>query len=480
MGLINLLFGSSAQLKAASDFNPQGTGGTQTIGKFLLSSEKNAAMASPHARAKKYDEIALNVAIVATGLRYFSSLISSIDWTATPKKVGDKIAPEAKKYADLTTQLMHAMDTPWYKVVRYAGQFKWVGFSIQEMVAARMDHIAPGLIGIGSVEPRPQISIEGWELEPKSNKVISWDQRDPNGSEIFPLDRDRCIYLTDDTLTTSPDGVGLLRHVIFLCDQLRKLEQLEGWAFETDLRGVPIGSAPTAILNDMVSKNRITSAKRDEMLSGLTDFITNHMRNPELGLLLDSSVYSTQDAARTPSTAKMWGLELVKGNGTGLAELAAAIARKQHEIARALGIEQFMLGSGPGSHALSEDKTRNLLELVNATVMEIASGLEKDFVRKIFELNNWPIQHMPTLTPDAVAIRSVTVIVECLSKMSLAGAVLDRNDPVINQVRTLLNLVDQPFVTDAMKAETKPANSGGTPGVKSPGKAEPKTPVEAK
>lgn len=488
MGLTSFIanfFTKESAPPAGSPFDRQGVGGTTEIGGYLNSAERNAKLANASSRQKVYDEISLNTAIVATGLRYFSSLISGVNWTFQPakdvKKKGENggedtwtSSDKAKNYADWIETSTTRMEQPWYKVVRRTGQFKWIGMSIQECIAQRMEEVAPGMIGIGSIENRPTTTIDKWFLEEQSNKVLGWQQRDPNTGAEHLLDRARCIYAVDDTLTDQPDGVGLLRHVVELCEQLKRLEQLEGWAFETDLRGVPIGRAPTAILDQMVATNRLTRAQADSKLEGIQSFITNHIRNPALGLLLDSSSYTGQDNVRTPSAMRMWDLELAKGNGTGLAEIHVAIERKLHEIARALGIEQFMLGSSSkGSLALSEDKTRNLHELINATVSEISHTLQRDFVDRIVALNKWDPKLTPKLTPDAVALRSVAVIVESLSKLALAGATLDRNDPVINQIRSMLRLVDQPFVTEDMKVETKAPNSGGTPGEKLPAKPTP-------
>lgn len=477
-----------------ADGRRQGTGAITFVSTFLTSPETNSKLSNPTQRFKTYDSMSLNVAIVATSLRYISALISSTNWNlqpppAKPKEserqtssdVDDPVgalteaeAKKAKEYANYIVHMMKLMETPWFKVVRNASQFKWKGFCVLEMIAQRMDEVAPGFIGIACVEQRPQSTIEEWKLEDQSNEVEAFGQRDPNSGETYWIDRDKCIYINDDTLTNQPDGIGLLRHVVELCDQLKRLEQLEGWAYETDLRGIPIGRAPTAILDDLVAKNRITAADRDAKLEGIKNFITNHMKNPNLGLLLDSSPYSGQDATRTPSMQRMWDLELAKGSGTGLAEIHVAIERKQHEIARALGTEQFMLGAGgKGSLALSEDKARALVELINSIIMEIAWCLQRDFIKKIFLLNRWDLKLMPELLPDAAALRSVTTIVDALSKMALAGAVLDRNDPVINQVRGMMKLVKQPFVTEEMKLAGKPANDGGTPGEKGPNAPKP-------
>lgn len=471
------LFGSIVNLfRQKQEFTRQGVGGSNTVGPFLVSNEKNPKLATLQRRITTYQDISFNTSIIATALRYIGALVSSTNWNLHPPKVkdpdakqpGNLTAPEAKlakDYADWIELSWKFMDQPWYKIVRNASSFKWVGFSVQEIIARRMDEVSPGFIGIGAIENRPQHTFEQWHIEHPSGEVTGWRQRDPLSNEVFDLDREKCLYIVDDTLTSQPDGVGLLRHVVALVDQLKRLEQLELWAYETDLRGVPIGRAPTAVLDQMVLRNQLTPADRDKKLAGIQDFITNHVNNPELGLLLDSSPYTSQDATKTPSQMKMWDLELAKGSGVGLSDIHVAIERKQHEIARALGVEQFMLGAGgKGSLALSEDKARALVELINATVMEIAWSLQRDYVRKIFELNRWDLRLMPELLPDAAALRSVSVIVDSLSKLALAGAVIDRNDPVINQIRAMLKLVDQPFITPEMMAATKPPNDGGTPG----------------
>lgn len=465
--------------------SPQGIGGPQIVGTWLRTNEKNAALASIDRRMQKYQEISLNTTIVAASIRYIYALVCSSNWKyhppqeKDPKGVqpGNLTAAEAKlakQYADAIQLNMRNMRVPWFKVVRNAAQFKPLGFSVQECIAARMDDVMPGYIGILDVQNRPQYTFEQWEVDPQTGEVVGWKQRDPNDAQLYDLDRDRCIYIVDDTLTSQPDGVGLLRHVVEVCDQIKRLEQIEIWAYETDLRGVPIGMAPLAVLDNLVETNRLTKENKAFLLRGLTDFIENHVRNPELGLLLDSSVYTSQDAARTPSGAKMWGLELAKGDGTGLAEISTAIERKMHEVGRALGTEQFMLGAGgKGSLALSEDKARALVELINGIMMEVAWCLDQDYVLRIFMLNRWPIKLRGELLPDATSLRSVSVIVDALSKLALAGAVIDRNDPIINEIRRMLKLVDQPYVTPEMIAATKPPNAGGTPGEKGPNSPKP-------
>lgn len=479
MGFIDAAFDALIGRKP-KPFSTMGTGGTYSIGGFLQSNEVNAQLGGPYERLKKFDDISLNVGIVATGIRYYGALLAGVGWTPEPPEEG---GDEAKKIADLIDKIMHGMDTPFYKVVRRMGQFKWVGHSVQEWIAGRKDDIKPGLIGYASIENRSQSTLEQWSLEEQSNYVDGWMQRDHGTGQLFPLSRAKCIYIFDDTLTDSPDGVGLMRHVVTLVQQLRKLEQLEGWTFETDLRGVPVAYMPTGLLDEMVSKGFLTRDEANLKTKGLNDFVKNHLKNPQLGVALDSSVYTTQDNVRTPSQAKMWGLELLKGDGKGLAELGTSIERKNREIARVLGIEQFLLGDGKGSHALSDDKSSNLVQIISSSVAEIAWTLEHDFLDPLFALNKWNPKLKPKLKPDAVHLRSVEGICDALQKLSMAGGTILPNDPVINQIRGMLQLVDQPELTpeqlgvmsgtalpkDPNTPPPAPGDKPGLPGQKTPG-----------
>lgn len=469
MGFLDSAVSALFTSKRPKPFTTEGTGGTYSIGGFLNTPEKNHEVASPYARFRKYDEIVLNTAIVATGVRYYSSLISGVGWTLQPSLPGNR---ESEQMAERIDKMKDAMDVPWYRVVRRCAGFKWKGFSLQEWIARRMDEIEPGLIGIGSVEDRPQVTVEQWDLEPQSNYVRGFIQRDPGTGELYPLARSKCIYLVDDTLTGSPDGVGLLRHVVELASQLKRLEQLEGWAYETDLRGVPVGYAPTSILDDLVKRNVLTRADADKKLKGLNDFITNHIKNPQLGLLLDSGVYTGQDQVKTPSGQKLWGLELVRGDSEGLKDIHIAIERKQHEMARVLGIEQFMLGGGTGgkgSLALSEDKSANLTQLINATITEVSWCLNTDYLDPLFTLNKWDKKLKPKLIPDAVQLRSVTEIVDALQKLSMAGAALLPSDPVVNQIRSMLHLVEQPEIPPEVAGQLMRTRLLGPPKAPPPG-----------
>ena len=173
----------------------------------------------------------------------------------------------------------------------------------------------------------------------------------------------------------------------------------------------------------------------------LRQFVRSHVRgNPELGLYLDSLTYQTSNEAQAPSAVRQWDVELLKGTATSFAENAAAIERLNRELARILGVEQLLLGSGVGSYSLSQDKTHQFYLLVDGALTEIREAVERDLLRTLWRLNGWPAEMMPKVSTEAVQYRDIQQIGATLRDMATAGAVLAPDDPVIGEVRDLMGV----------------------------------------
>lgn len=454
--LVNAMLG-----RAPADTAVEGTGGSATVGGFLVTKEKSADLTGTQ-KFVTYDNVVLNVSIVAAGVRHYHSLVSGVGWSVSPGK-----GRNANKYAERIDQMIKTeLHQPWSQVVSTMGHYKWVGFSVQEWIAENM---SDGFQGLTRFENRPQSTMEQWILEEQTGHVLGWIQRDEVTGQQYPLHRSKCVYIADKSITHMPDGVGMLRHVVEHARQLKRMEQLEGWAYETDLRGMPIMSAPLGLMDLLVERNLMTAAQRDAKLKGLTDFVKNHIRNPSLGIILDSAPYRDEGATRSPSSSKQYGLEFAKSDGTGLGPAAAAIERKQREIARAIGFEHLMLGGdGKGSNAQHQDKTASLRDSINATLVTMGWQLDHDVIVPIFERNGWPLDQRPTFKPDALSLRTVQEVVDTLEGVARSGAPLMPNDPVVNQIRGMLSLVEAPKISTRDAGLLLGAKQGGEPGQTKP------------
>lgn len=413
-----------------------GVSGTPVFGGFVEMRESSSELLGQR-RFETFSDIVVNTSIVAASLRYFINLVAKASWRVDPAEGKGISQSEAERAADLVERSMYDMTTTWSRVIKRAAMYRFYGFGIQEWTARKDDD---GTILFEDVAARPQKTIERWAVEP-TGKVLGVFQRSPHDSSEIWIPRSKIIHLVDDTLNDSPEGLGLARHLVEPVKRLKRYEQLEGFGFESDLRGVPIGRAPLAALNAMVANGSMTKSDKDAMLSGMKEFLAKHIKTPNLALLIDSQPFTTEDESATPSGTQQWDVDILRGNSEGQTEVAAAISRLNAEIARILNTEHLLLGEGArGSQALSKDKTHSFALTVDATLLEIGEVYNKDFVAKLLELNGIDKKLAPSLKPESVKYRDVEQISSALRDMAAAGAILAPDDPAISEMRDMLGM----------------------------------------
>lgn len=454
--------------KKVSPTETIGHPGVGVFGGYVDNGESNASLGTRSEQHKTYSEILANASIVAAGVRYFLNLVSKAEWSFVPSD-----ADTSGEYAQrLYEMLTKDPDTPWHRIVRRAAMYRFYGFSLQEWTAKRRED---GIITFQDIAPRAQLTINRWDMA-TDGSILGVIQTNPQNSQETYLPRGKLIYLVDDTLSDSPEGLGLFRHLVAPAQRLLRYEQLEGIGYEVDLKGIPIARVPIKELQKAVEAGEISQAQATAAQNVMKDFIENHVKTRKLGLLLDSMTYETKDEAGRPSNVPKWDLELLKGDSTSFADMARAIDRINRELARILGVEQLMLGDGQGgSYALSEDKTNSFFLLVDGALTEITEAVEKDIIDPIWTLNGWPDEMKPKASTEAVRHTDVQEVASALRDMATAGAVLDPRDPVVDEVRELMGVERRPqellddieeemsLLRDSTLQDPKPTGPGADP-----------------
>ena len=440
MGFLSKLFGRGDRKPTAAVKPTEtiGTGGTAVYSGYLSSREGSADL-NGTTRYKTYGEAIANVAIVGAGVRYFLNLIAGTGWKAEPADD----SPEAVALAEQVERMLFGgrltggMSTPWYRVVRKAALFRFHGHAELEWTAKVGDD---GVVCFADIELRPQHTIERWDVDASGTLRGVWQRSPHDGREIY-LPREKLVYLVDDSLTDSPDGVGLLRHIAEPVRVLKRFLQLEGWGYETNMHGTPVVRAPIAAMRKTMTEAQVTAA-----MAPLTAFLENHIRNPGLGLTLDSGTYAntSSDGSESPSSINHWGLDLLQGSGGQEGTIHVAIERINREIARVLGVEHLLLGSDKGSFALAKNKSDTFAQMVSGTLRELAWTFESDLLGPLWKLNGWDEKLIPRLKPDPVQLRDVEEIVNALATLAQAGQPLAPDDTAGDEVRELIGLSRRP------------------------------------
>lgn len=445
--------------RSASPFSVMGVGGTPMHFGWIDYGERDWKLLG-NQRHKTIADMVANVSIIGAGLRYFLNLCAKPNWSVEPAEtIEGEISPEAQEAADFVEECLYDMEFSWTRIVRRAAAFSFHGYGLQEWIAKQRDD---GQIGFLNIEPRPQHTISRWDTY-DDGKVRGVFQRNPQTAQEIYLPIEKLIYLVDDTLSDSPEGLGLFRHLHRPASALKRYEQLEGQGFERDLRGIPVGRVPYTAIERAVQSNQITRAKADAMIKVMEDFVQIQVTEKNTGMVLDSQPYESAGAQGMQAGATpMWGIELLTGGASSLADMHTAINRKMEECARILGVEGLLMGSeqAGGNRALGKDKSQNLYLVVNSALGVIAEGMEKGVIDVLWLLNGFDPELKPTLKNEDVAFKDVEQITAALRDMATAGAVLQPDDPAINDVRDIIGISRQPDPDPALLGAIDRARAG--------------------
>ena len=439
-GFIGRMF---AGRRGGSRFSGAGVPGVAVYAGYPDTGEISREIATREARYRTYGDILANRSIVAAGVRLTLNMIGASRWTFDPSE-----SDESGEFAErLEMILMEDLQRGWHEITRRAATHRFYGFSVQEFWFTRH---AEGYLTLADIAPRAQRTIEKWDTDP-AGMVLGCVQRDPQTSMDIYLPRNKLLYLVDDALHDSPEGMGLFRHLVAPSQRLQRYEQLEGYAFETDLRGVPVGYAPLSEYAAMMEGDGVEQAEIDNALAPMKNFLEKHIAGPARGYLFDSAVYeSSTDTGETPSSTPKWSVELLSASVGTITENAAAIERLNREIARILGVEQLLLGAtSTGSLALSEDKTHAFNRIIDSVLQEVRDAVIRDIVKPLWMLNGWPEEMMPDIGTEAPRHRDPAEMAATLRDMASAGATMEPDDPAQNDLRQDMGLT--PVDLDAMR-----------------------------
>lgn len=433
-------FGRPTVPRSVSPFTEVGVSGTPVFGGYIMPKDRHPKLYGSE-RYRTASEIVANISIVAAGVRYFLNLLANPKWKLDA--VDDE---DDSEETDFILEVMDDMDTNWNRMVRRSGFYRFHGFGIHEWIAKKRKD---GKIGLADIEPRPQHTIERWAVDEKGT-VQGVFQRAPQNGKELGLPRSKIIYLVDDTLTDDPQGMGWFRHLVDPSERLKVYLQLEGYGFQRNLSGTPVGRAPLQRIKEAVDKGRITKADGEAMVEGLRAFVKLQAKSPETGIMLDSQPHESMTAdGFAVSSVPQWGLELLQGGPDGLDTMGEAISRLTYDMARIMGVENLLTGSeGTGSLALSKDKSRNIYLQVNSTLADMAAQFSKDLIDPLWALNGFDEDKKPKFKTEDVAFKDVEQIAAVLRDMATAGATLQPDDPAIDDVRDLMGISHAPEIDE--------------------------------
>lgn len=417
-----------------------GTDSVITYGGFIPNVEGNYKLVGIE-KWKTYQNAA-NEAVVALGIRYFANLLAGAEWHAELNPSGD---PKAAKGVEIVERGLLSADLPkpWNLVVPKAAMFLPYGFSLHATAMRRMDD---GMIVYSDIAHRPQHTVWRWDKPDETEPLQGvWQRSFYTGKEYYiPLDQ--AFYCVDDALTDSPEGTGLLRHVIELVRRLQRFQVLEAIGYEFDIGGLPVAYAPLSELynaapGDAAEKKAFVDAATLTMRTVLAQRAKTPERQQFLSL--DSAPYANPDGTLT-STPK-WEAKVLRADFAGAPNITALIARIQLEIARVFGVEFAMIGGGQtaGTYGMHEDKTSMFATNLETTGTKLGAFATDQLARRLIRANGLdPDTCTPKLVMEPISTDSIEAVTRSLANLQLA--MLDPSDPAIKVLRKRMRLPPPP------------------------------------
>jgi hypothetical protein len=438
--------GAAFARPSGSPYKDSGVPGYAVYGGYLTKTERNAKLTGVQ-RFTTASEMLANISIVAGSLRYFLNLLAKPEWKIEPADDSDA----AKVAAEFVQEILEQSATSMHRVVRRGGMFKFHGFSFQEWIALKRPD---GRIGLADIKQRPQATINRWDIDERGN-LIGIEQVAVQSGQAFYIPRNKLIYLVDDTLTDSPDGMGWFRHLAEPAERFEEYLGKEGIGFTRDLSGVPVARAPLSELKGKVGTPKpngqgvYTDEEIAGSLEGIRDFVGNKVRQADTSIMLDSAIYKdATDTGQKSSSIYKWGIELLTGKTESLPDIAKAIERLTYDMARIMGTEGMLAGAnGTGSLALSQNKSENLYLNVNSTLIDMAESMGRDIIDPLWAMNGLDDALKPKMKAGEIIYRDVEQAASAIRDLATAGAVLEFDDPAINDLRALAGLPPQPEMT---------------------------------
>ena len=270
---------------------------------------------------------------------------------------------------------------------------------------------------------RPQETLSSWEFD-ASNELVGMNQQvtvPASKSVLIPLTKS--LHFTLNATKGNPEGVSLLRGAYMAWYNKHKLEIIELIGIERNLAGLPDIKIPAENFEK----------KNTAVLNKYVDIAKKVHRNEDAYILTPSDPWPG-------SQVPMYSVGLVGGQqlttrGTGLPTIQP-IARYQAEIARCF-LADFMLlpAGGPGSYALSSNKSSFFVMFIETLCDAICDIVNKQAIPRLIEANTFgEVTEMPKLVHGNVSRTDIADLGRLLSNLYKAGAEIFPNDQVLNEV----------------------------------------------
>jgi hypothetical protein len=372
----------------------------------------------PQLRGRKavqvYREMADNEAVVGALLFAIDRLLRNVDWRV---KAGE--GPQAQEAADFLDGVMNDMSHTWDDFISEILTMLPYGWSWHEICYKRRvgpwekdpknrSKFTDGKIGWRKIPIRAQETLFRWVFD-EHGGTKAMIQMAPPYYQSVTLPIEKSLLFRVSSVKGNPEGRSLLRNAYRSWFYKKRIEEIEGIGAERDLAGMPIARVPMRLLTAQ------PGTKDADTLAAFRKMVRTVRRDEQDGVIFPREI--------DPETKQdLYDFGLLSSGGSRQFDTNGIISRYEQRILMTVLADFILVGhENVGSYALHTDKSGLFRSAINSIAESIADVLNRYAVPRLFEVNGWKLDDLPTIEPSDVDPPDLTQLGQFMTSMSAAG-----------------------------------------------------------
>ncbi|MDD5305009.1 MAG: hypothetical protein PHS14_18070 [Elusimicrobia bacterium] len=405
-----------------------------------------------------YREMSDNDPIIGASLTTIDLKARNTDWRIDP--AGD--SPEDLRAAAYLESIRHDMAQTWPDHISEAMTMLAYGWSMFEIVYKvrkgpnKDPHLDSrfndGLIGVRKLAIRGQDTLFRWQFD-GTGGIQALIQRPPPDyyERVIPIQK-ALLYRTA-MRKNNPEGRSILRNSYSSWFYKKRIEQFQAVGIERDVAGIPCIGVPAQLFASTNAKDAAAMAKWNR--------VAVNLRNDEQAGIVYPMQYDQQGKP-------MFEIKLLTTGGRKQFDTHAILEYYDQRIAMSLMTDFLFLGMAgarqarTGSYNLGEAKMSSFSNAMGAYLDVIENVLNRYLVPRLFELNNWRVDHLPQFKHEPVENPNLQEMGAFLTALANAGMPMFPDEDLEAYLRRLASLPVAPApetseeADEAADEETKP------------------------
>ncbi len=365
-----------------------------------------------------YTEMSQNDAIVGAVLHAVEMLMRQSNMRIKPAKESNEGIRSAKYVEECLSDMSLSPEDLISEILSMLPY----GWSYHELVYKRREgpsrdprtnsRYSDGKIGWRKISSRSQDTLDKWEFQEDGGIAGLWQIAPPDYKRAY-IPIQKALLFRTTSRKGNPEAKSILRNAYRSWYFLKRFQELEAIGAERDLAGLPVMLVPPQVLLDSNYASQLATFQKQ---------IGEIRRDEREGLIFPAEV----DAQGNHTG---YSFKLMSTGGNRQFDTNLIIRRYQHDIAASALAEFILLGMDKvGSFALASTKTHLFGVALGAWLQSIAAVINRFAIPRLWELNGFPTELMPTLEPGDIESPPLAELGTFLRDVVGAGVLIPDKD----------------------------------------------------